>query len=51
MEWSQQDGHLQESLTCMHTGCDGVVRVVTVEIRDGTYTRSVTNVAVLIPCE
>ena len=35
----------------VHTGRDRVVRVVTVKTRDGTYTRPITKIAVLIPCE
>ena len=35
----------------VHTGRDRVVRVVTVKTRDGTYTRPVTKIAMLIPCE
>ena len=35
----------------VHAGRDGVVRVVAVKTRDGTYTRPVTKVALLIPFE
>ena len=33
------------------TGNDGLVRVVTLKTKDGTYTRPVTKVALLLPCE
>ena len=35
----------------VHTGHDGGVRVITLKTRDGTYTRPVIKVALLIPCE
>ena len=35
----------------VHTGCDGVVRVITLKTRDGTYTRPITKVVLFMPCE
>ncbi len=34
-----------------HAGKDGFVRVVKLTTDGGTYTRSVTKVALLLPCE
>ena len=35
----------------VNTGADELTRVVVLKTKDGTYTRPVTKVAVLLPCE
>ena len=35
----------------VHKGNDGLIRVVKLKTKDGTYTRPVTKVALLLPCQ